>query len=149
MPLLREGPQYRCSPLWRREHPRQGRHGRHPRHGKPAGAVPYSLRDTRGSNDKTKHLQKSQAAWFPLPPSLCLLFLSSCQLFMYVYSHVSFQKPKHPTTGLIAITLAFHICHEVHLAGFKYDFTDRNSSLHYYGNDTMSQMMQVTSACLC
>ncbi|XP_068037096.1 type 2 lactosamine alpha-2,3-sialyltransferase isoform X3 [Anomalospiza imberbis] len=51
-------------------------------------------------------------------------------------------KPKHPTTGLIAITLAFHICHEVHLAGFKYDFTDRNSSLHYYGNETMSQMMQ-------
>ncbi|XP_031469018.1 type 2 lactosamine alpha-2,3-sialyltransferase isoform X2 [Phasianus colchicus] len=52
------------------------------------------------------------------------------------------EKPKHPTTGLIAITLAFHICHEVHLAGFKYDFTDRNSSLHYYGNETMSQMMQ-------
>ncbi|KAM6288592.1 type 2 lactosamine alpha-2,3-sialyltransferase isoform 1-T1 [Spheniscus humboldti] len=52
------------------------------------------------------------------------------------------EKPKHPTTGLIAITLAFHICHEVHLAGFKYDFTDRNSSLHYYGNDTMSQMMK-------
>ncbi|XP_054240116.1 type 2 lactosamine alpha-2,3-sialyltransferase [Indicator indicator] len=51
-------------------------------------------------------------------------------------------KPKHPTTGLIAITLAFHMCHEVHLAGFKYDFTDRNSSLHYYGNETMSQMMQ-------
>ncbi|XP_068016761.1 type 2 lactosamine alpha-2,3-sialyltransferase isoform X2 [Melanerpes formicivorus] len=52
------------------------------------------------------------------------------------------EKPKHPTTGLIAITLAFHMCHEVHLAGFKYDFTDRNSSLHYYGNETMSQMMQ-------
>uniref|UniRef100_A0A8C5X7L9 Type 2 lactosamine alpha-2,3-sialyltransferase n=1 Tax=Malurus cyaneus samueli TaxID=2593467 RepID=A0A8C5X7L9_9PASS len=52
------------------------------------------------------------------------------------------EKPKHPTTGLIAITLAFHICHEVHLAGFKYDFADRNSSLHYYGNETMSQMMQ-------
>ncbi|XP_021255339.1 type 2 lactosamine alpha-2,3-sialyltransferase isoform X4 [Numida meleagris] len=52
------------------------------------------------------------------------------------------EKPKHPTTGLIAITLAFHICHEVHLAGFKYDFTDKNSSLHYYGNETMSQMMQ-------
>ncbi|XP_054044591.1 type 2 lactosamine alpha-2,3-sialyltransferase isoform X5 [Rissa tridactyla] len=54
----------------------------------------------------------------------------------------SLWKPKHPTTGLIAITLAFHICHEVHLAGFKYDFSDRNSSLHYYGNDTMSQMIQ-------
>uniref|UniRef100_A0A8C8RD62 Type 2 lactosamine alpha-2,3-sialyltransferase n=1 Tax=Pelusios castaneus TaxID=367368 RepID=A0A8C8RD62_9SAUR len=52
------------------------------------------------------------------------------------------EKPKHPTTGLIAITLAFHLCNEVHLAGFKYDFTDRNSSLHYYGNETMSQMIE-------
>ncbi|XP_019331884.1 type 2 lactosamine alpha-2,3-sialyltransferase isoform X4 [Alligator mississippiensis] len=52
------------------------------------------------------------------------------------------EKPKHPTTGLIAISLAFHFCHEVHLAGFKYDFTDRNSSLHYYGNETMSLMIE-------
>ncbi|XP_075763298.1 type 2 lactosamine alpha-2,3-sialyltransferase isoform X3 [Pelodiscus sinensis] len=52
------------------------------------------------------------------------------------------EKPKHPTTGLIAIMLAFHICSEVHLAGFKYSFADRNSSLHYYGNETMSQMIE-------
>ncbi|XP_050816488.1 type 2 lactosamine alpha-2,3-sialyltransferase isoform X4 [Gopherus flavomarginatus] len=52
------------------------------------------------------------------------------------------EKPQHPTTGLIAITLAFHICNEVHLAGFKYNFTDRNSSLHYYGNETMSEMIE-------
>nr|XP_056714241.1 type 2 lactosamine alpha-2,3-sialyltransferase [Euleptes europaea] len=52
------------------------------------------------------------------------------------------EKPKHPTTGLIAITFALHICNEVHLAGFKYNFSDRNSSLHYYGNDTMSLMIQ-------
>ncbi|KAI5134925.1 Type 2 Lactosamine Alpha-2,3-Sialyltransferase [Manis pentadactyla] len=50
------------------------------------------------------------------------------------------QKPKHPTTGIIAITLAFHICHEVHLAGFKYNFSDLKSPLHYYGNATMSLM---------
>ncbi|XP_004858015.1 type 2 lactosamine alpha-2,3-sialyltransferase isoform X3 [Heterocephalus glaber] len=50
------------------------------------------------------------------------------------------QKPKHPTTGIIAITLAFHICHEVHLAGFKYNFSDLKSPLHYYGNSTMSLM---------
>ncbi|EPY83850.1 type 2 lactosamine alpha-2,3-sialyltransferase isoform 3 [Camelus ferus] len=50
------------------------------------------------------------------------------------------QRPKHPTTGIIAITLAFHICHEVHLAGFKYNFSDLNSPLHYYGNATMSLM---------
>ncbi|XP_023955852.2 type 2 lactosamine alpha-2,3-sialyltransferase isoform X7 [Chrysemys picta bellii] len=52
------------------------------------------------------------------------------------------EKPKHPTTGLIAITLAFHICNEVHVAGFKYNFADRNSSLHYYGNETMSEMIE-------
>ncbi|XP_054570006.1 type 2 lactosamine alpha-2,3-sialyltransferase isoform X4 [Eptesicus fuscus] len=49
-------------------------------------------------------------------------------------------KPKHPTTGIIAITLAFHICHEVHLAGFRYNFSDLKSPLHYYGNATMSLM---------
>lgn len=56
----------------------------------------------------------------------------------------SLQKPKHPTTGIIAITLAFHICHEVHLAGFKYNFSDLRSPLHYYGNATMSLMNKVT-----
>ncbi|KAM9172525.1 type 2 lactosamine alpha-2,3-sialyltransferase isoform 2-T4 [Pangshura tecta] len=55
------------------------------------------------------------------------------------------EKPQHPTTGLIAIALAFHICNEVHLAGFKYNFTDRNSSLHYYGNETMSEMIETNS----
>ncbi|KAM7132430.1 type 2 lactosamine alpha-2,3-sialyltransferase isoform 3-T12 [Molossus nigricans] len=50
------------------------------------------------------------------------------------------QKPKHPTTGIIAITLAFHICQEVHLAGFRYNFSDLRSPLHYYGNATMSLM---------
>nr|XP_045004173.1 type 2 lactosamine alpha-2,3-sialyltransferase isoform X2 [Jaculus jaculus] len=50
------------------------------------------------------------------------------------------QKPKHPTTGIIAIALAFHICHEVHLAGFRYNFLDIDSPLHYYGNATMALM---------
>ncbi|XP_045142161.1 type 2 lactosamine alpha-2,3-sialyltransferase isoform X2 [Echinops telfairi] len=49
-------------------------------------------------------------------------------------------KPKHPTTGIIAIIFAFHICHEVHIAGFKYNFSDSGSLLHYYGNTTMSLM---------
>ncbi|KAL1787952.1 type 2 lactosamine alpha-2,3-sialyltransferase isoform X1 [Sigmodon hispidus] len=50
------------------------------------------------------------------------------------------EKPQHPTTGIIAITLAFHICSEVHLAGFKYNTQDPHSLLHYYGNATMSLM---------
>ncbi|MEE6468280.1 hypothetical protein FKM82_008239 [Ascaphus truei] len=52
------------------------------------------------------------------------------------------EKPKHPTTGIIAITLAFQMCNEVHIAGFKYNLSSLNSSLHYYGNDTMSIMAQ-------
>ncbi|XP_051006054.1 type 2 lactosamine alpha-2,3-sialyltransferase [Acomys russatus] len=52
------------------------------------------------------------------------------------------EKPKHPTTGIIAITMAFHICSEVHIAGFKYNVHSPNSPLHYYGNATMSLMSQ-------
>lgn len=52
------------------------------------------------------------------------------------------EKPKHPTTGIIAITLAFHMCNEVHIAGFKYNLTSLNTTLHYYGNETMSVMVQ-------
>ncbi|XP_070606107.1 type 2 lactosamine alpha-2,3-sialyltransferase isoform X9 [Erythrolamprus reginae] len=52
------------------------------------------------------------------------------------------KRPKHPTTGLIAIAFAFDICTEVHLAGFKYNLQDKGSSLHYYGNDTMSSMIK-------
>ncbi|KAM4700427.1 type 2 lactosamine alpha-2,3-sialyltransferase isoform 2-T2 [Discoglossus pictus] len=52
------------------------------------------------------------------------------------------ERPKHPTTGIIAIALAFHICNEVHVAGFKYNMKSPNSSLHYYGNETMNVMAQ-------
>ncbi|XP_070798849.1 type 2 lactosamine alpha-2,3-sialyltransferase isoform X1 [Pituophis catenifer annectens] len=51
-------------------------------------------------------------------------------------------RPKHPTTGLIAIAFAFDICTEVHVTGFKYNLQDQGSSLHYYGNDTMSLMIK-------
>ncbi|XP_013928676.1 PREDICTED: type 2 lactosamine alpha-2,3-sialyltransferase isoform X2 [Thamnophis sirtalis] len=51
-------------------------------------------------------------------------------------------RPKHPTTGLIAIAFAFDICTEVHVTGFKYNLKDQGSSLHYYGNDTMSMMIK-------
>ncbi|XP_042534286.1 type 2 lactosamine alpha-2,3-sialyltransferase-like [Dipodomys spectabilis] len=56
-----------------------------------------------------------------------------------------FKKQKHPTMGIIAIVLAFHICHEVHIAGFKYNFSDLMSPLHYYGNATMSSMKKNTN----
>lgn len=52
-------------------------------------------------------------------------------------------KPKHPTTGVIAIAMALHICDNVHIAGFKYNTSDSKSFLHYYGNLTMSATSQM------
>ncbi|OCT93928.1 hypothetical protein XELAEV_18011591mg [Xenopus laevis] len=66
----------------------------------------------------------------------------SQNLLNFPISFPKTEKPKHPTTGIIAITLAFHICNEVHIAGFKYNLTSLNSTLHYYGNETMSVMAQ-------
>ncbi|XP_038620259.1 CMP-N-acetylneuraminate-beta-galactosamide-alpha-2,3-sialyltransferase 4-like, partial [Tachyglossus aculeatus] len=50
------------------------------------------------------------------------------------------HKPSHkvrqggkPTTGLMAITLALHLCDLVHIAGFGYpDPSNKNQSIHYY-----------------
>uniref|UniRef100_UPI00398F56AA type 2 lactosamine alpha-2,3-sialyltransferase-like isoform X2 n=1 Tax=Pristiophorus japonicus TaxID=55135 RepID=UPI00398F56AA len=54
---------------------------------------------------------------------------------------IPWPKPsQYPTTGIIAITMALSICDKVHIAGFKYDVYSPNSTLHYYGNDTMSAM---------
>ncbi|XP_007893946.1 type 2 lactosamine alpha-2,3-sialyltransferase isoform X2 [Callorhinchus milii] len=50
------------------------------------------------------------------------------------------KPPQYPTTGIIAISMALTMCNEVHVAGFKYDFINMNSTLHYYSNDTMSSM---------
>ncbi|XP_037690227.1 type 2 lactosamine alpha-2,3-sialyltransferase isoform X5 [Choloepus didactylus] len=69
-----------------------------------------------------------------------IIRMAAYELLHFPRSFPKNQKPKHPTTGIIAITLAFHICHEVHLAGFKYNFSELKSPLHYYGNATMSLM---------
>ncbi|XP_032888544.1 type 2 lactosamine alpha-2,3-sialyltransferase isoform X2 [Amblyraja radiata] len=50
------------------------------------------------------------------------------------------KPPQYPTTGIIALSMALTMCDEVHVAGFKYDAKNRNGTLHYYGNETMSTM---------
>ncbi|XP_043928027.1 type 2 lactosamine alpha-2,3-sialyltransferase isoform X2 [Protopterus annectens] len=52
-------------------------------------------------------------------------------------------KPKHPTTGVIGIAMALHICDTVAIAGFKYNTSDSTSFVHYYGNITMSSTSQM------
>ncbi|XP_051871009.1 type 2 lactosamine alpha-2,3-sialyltransferase-like [Pristis pectinata] len=53
------------------------------------------------------------------------------------------KPPQYPTTGIIAISMALTMCDEVHIAGFKYDNKNPNSTLHYYGNETMSAMRKM------
>ncbi|KAI4561690.1 hypothetical protein MJG53_016744 [Ovis ammon polii x Ovis aries] len=47
-----------------------------------------------------------------------------------------------PTTGLLAITLALHLCDLVHIAGFGYpDAHQKKQSIHYYEYITLKSMM--------
>ncbi|KAM4871536.1 type 2 lactosamine alpha-2,3-sialyltransferase-like [Thomomys bottae] len=69
-----------------------------------------------------------------------LIRTTAYELLHFPKVHPRSQRYKYPTMGMIAIALAFHICHEVHIAGFKYNFSDLMSPLHYYGNATMSSM---------
>lgn len=46
-----------------------------------------------------------------------------------------------PTTGLLAITLALHLCDLVHIAGFGYpDAQNKKESIHYYEQITIKSM---------
>lgn len=49
--------------------------------------------------------------------------------------------PQKPTTGLLAITLALHLCDLVHIAGFGYpDAHNRKQTIHYYEQITLKSM---------
>ncbi|XP_054987650.1 CMP-N-acetylneuraminate-beta-galactosamide-alpha-2,3-sialyltransferase 4 isoform X6 [Sorex araneus] len=55
------------------------------------------------------------------------------------------QQPRRlkqkPTTGLLAITLALHLCDQVHIAGFGYpDAFHKRQSIHYYEQITLKSM---------
>ncbi|KAM6295732.1 LOW QUALITY PROTEIN: CMP-N-acetylneuraminate-beta-galactosamide-alpha-2,3-sialyltransferase 4 [Aegotheles albertisi] len=46
-----------------------------------------------------------------------------------------------PTTGLLAITLALHLCDLVHIAGFGYpDSANKKQTIHYYEQITLKSM---------
>lgn len=52
-----------------------------------------------------------------------------------------FQKPVHPTTGILAVFVALNYCDVVHVAGFGYpNSKSQRQPIHYYGYDTMKSM---------
>ncbi|KAF3823723.1 hypothetical protein GH733_007191 [Mirounga leonina] len=51
------------------------------------------------------------------------------------------KQVQKPTTGLLAITLALHLCDLVHIAGFGYpDAHNRKQTIHYYEQITLKSM---------
>lgn len=52
-----------------------------------------------------------------------------------------FQKPVHPTSGILAVFVALNYCDVVHIAGFGYpNSKSQRQPIHYYGYDTMKSM---------
>ncbi|XP_070221266.1 CMP-N-acetylneuraminate-beta-galactosamide-alpha-2,3-sialyltransferase 4 isoform X5 [Bos mutus] len=59
--------------------------------------------------------------------------------------HQPHKIKQKPTTGLLAITLALHLCDLVHIAGFGYpDAHQKKQSIHYYEYITLKSMMEGT-----
>nr|XP_030696807.1 CMP-N-acetylneuraminate-beta-galactosamide-alpha-2,3-sialyltransferase 4 isoform X5 [Globicephala melas] len=53
-----------------------------------------------------------------------------------------YKIKQKPTTGLLAITLALHLCDLVHIAGFGYpDAHHKKQSIHYYEYITLKSMV--------
>ncbi|XP_051895647.1 CMP-N-acetylneuraminate-beta-galactosamide-alpha-2,3-sialyltransferase 4-like [Pristis pectinata] len=50
------------------------------------------------------------------------------------------DKESHPTTGLLAVTVALNYCDVVHLAGFGYPHNQKNGLIHYFDNQQMTSM---------
>ncbi|ELW72242.1 CMP-N-acetylneuraminate-beta-galactosamide-alpha-2, 3-sialyltransferase 4 [Tupaia chinensis] len=51
------------------------------------------------------------------------------------------RAKQKPTTGLLAITLALHLCDLVHIAGFGYpDAYNKRQTIHYYEQITLKSM---------
>lgn len=60
---------------------------------------------------------------------------------MWLFKTHSCSVPQKPTTGLLAITLALHLCDLVHIAGFGYpDAYNKKQTIHYYEQITLKSM---------
>lgn len=60
---------------------------------------------------------------------------------MWLFKTPSYCVPQKPTTGLLAITLALHLCDLVHIAGFGYpDAYNKKQTIHYYEQITLKSM---------
>ncbi|XP_020957814.1 CMP-N-acetylneuraminate-beta-galactosamide-alpha-2,3-sialyltransferase 4 isoform X5 [Sus scrofa] len=74
------------------------------------------------------------------PDTLLVLVAFKAMDFHWIESILSDKKRK-PTTGLLAITLALHLCDLVHIAGFGYpDAQNKKESIHYYEQITIKSM---------
>ncbi|XP_013366508.1 PREDICTED: CMP-N-acetylneuraminate-beta-galactosamide-alpha-2,3-sialyltransferase 4 isoform X3 [Chinchilla lanigera] len=74
------------------------------------------------------------------PDTLLVLVAFKAMDFHWIETILSDKKRK-PTTGLLAITMALHLCDLVHIAGFGYpDALDKKQTIHYYEQITLKSM---------
>ncbi|XP_021782605.1 CMP-N-acetylneuraminate-beta-galactosamide-alpha-2,3-sialyltransferase 4 isoform X3 [Papio anubis] len=75
------------------------------------------------------------------PDTLLVLVAFKAMDFHWIETILSDKKRK-PTTGLLAITLALHLCDLVHIAGFGYpDAYNKKQTIHYYEQITLKSMV--------
>ncbi|XP_067827194.1 CMP-N-acetylneuraminate-beta-galactosamide-alpha-2,3-sialyltransferase 4 [Heptranchias perlo] len=117
--------------------------------------LPFKLVDARWLKEILYNERRFRKGFWKPPPLIWAANPSNIRILNPYYIHQaatkllkiplklppkSKQKPVHPTTGFLAITVALNYCDEVHVAGFGYPLSQQNTPIHYYGKTTMKEM---------
>lgn len=114
--------------------------------------IPFKPHDLRWMTDVLLHKPVNVTGFWKKPATKLIYKPDQLRVlspfYLYKAAHNVFHLPEkfllkkiptHPTSGIIAITMALDVCEKVYIAGFKYDLSS-NNSLHYHGNETMFEM---------
>ncbi|XP_056905792.1 CMP-N-acetylneuraminate-beta-galactosamide-alpha-2,3-sialyltransferase 4 [Takifugu flavidus] len=116
--------------------------------------VPFKQQDLRWLKEILYNEKRVRRGFWRPPPQVWLGDVSKIRVLDPHFLHQTAemllhmrQKIKgrpnlvHPTTGILAVIVALNYCDEVHIAGFGYPNSKRESQpIHYFGRDTMMSM---------
>nr|XP_033773629.1 CMP-N-acetylneuraminate-beta-galactosamide-alpha-2,3-sialyltransferase 4 isoform X1 [Geotrypetes seraphini]XP_033773630.1 CMP-N-acetylneuraminate-beta-galactosamide-alpha-2,3-sialyltransferase 4 isoform X1 [Geotrypetes seraphini]XP_033773631.1 CMP-N-acetylneuraminate-beta-galactosamide-alpha-2,3-sialyltransferase 4 isoform X1 [Geotrypetes seraphini]XP_033773632.1 CMP-N-acetylneuraminate-beta-galactosamide-alpha-2,3-sialyltransferase 4 isoform X1 [Geotrypetes seraphini]XP_033773633.1 CMP-N-ac len=115
--------------------------------------VPFKTPDIQWLKAVLNNEKRSRKGFWKSPPLIWDVKPENVRIlnpyFMEVTAskllNVSIKPPRKnkekPTTGLLAITFALHICDVVHIAGFGYpETTNKKQTIHYYEQITLTSM---------
>ncbi|XP_078282655.1 CMP-N-acetylneuraminate-beta-galactosamide-alpha-2,3-sialyltransferase 4 isoform X2 [Rhinoraja longicauda] len=110
--------------------------------------LPFKQVDTRWLSAILYNEKRTSKGFWKPPPMVWEANPSNIRILNPYYIHqaatkllkIPLKKPVHPTSGFLAITVAVNYCDEVHVAGFGYPITQRDTPIHYYDKTTMKAM---------